>query len=87
MFSCGVPREHCSGSVIKTQARVADGFKAHGTAEHAVKCAKKWAAKVNAENPGGPILLTSKPMRLKPGKSGEKSNKGGKRFIAPPPVR
>lgn len=80
MCDCGTPRECCSGSVVKAQARVREGYKAHGDRESAVRCAKRYAAKLTQEGDGA-YFIPAKPARLKPGKG--LHGGAGKRFMAP----
>ena len=76
MYDCGVPREHCTGYVIKAQAKVREGYKAHGDAASARKCAKRYAVKLTAEG-DGTMYLPNKPTHLRKGKTGTG------RFMAP----
>jgi hypothetical protein len=69
MYDCGVPREECSGFVVKAQAKVRDGYKAHGDAESARKCAKRFAVKMTAAG-DGVVHLPNKPTHLRRGKPG-----------------
>ena len=80
MYDCGVPRENCTGGVVKAQAKVRDGYKAHVDYESARKCAKRHAAKLTAEGDGA-VYLTNKPQRLRRGKGLHGGS--GSRFLAP----
>lgn len=80
MYDCGVPREHCSGSVVKAQAKVRDGYKAHGDGDSARRCAKRYAAKLTAEG-DGTMYLPNKPQRIRRGKG--LHGGAGRRFMAP----
>lgn len=64
VFDCGVPTDECRGA-MKTDHN-GHSYKVHGDYESARKCAKRHAAKLTAE--GGPIVLASKPQRIKIGK-------------------
>lgn len=70
MWDCGVPLEHCSGALTGNhQSGVTAprrGYKIHSTQESAQQCAKRHVRRHNAaKKDGDPILLTSKPVKVK----------------------
>lgn len=80
---CGVPFGGCFGAtgnhVAGTHVR---GYKTHATYDEASRCQKRWLRRENDRRAmsGEPILLGSKPQRMKRGKNLEGK---GDRWMAP----
>ena len=72
MFMCGTPKEHCIGSMCKTNHGLQDAVRAHGSPEAAFGCMKHYLLSqgyttsgsrgFSAPN-GGPTLVLTKKSR------------------------
>jgi len=65
-WDCGVPLASCLASLVAHSGPPHRDYKAHGSFEEALRCAKKYAQIRNQE--GGEIFLPSKPLIMKTGK-------------------